>query len=154
MGERDIFYQSTQNSIRCILPKPGESCTVDFITLLILQAFRYININYVEDNSISTRLLSKRTITNRVINYIVPTDGEESKLEKLKTDIGDQIEYAFKYFEENRFIHLNVNPMIESGDDEYYMLPRGEQTFDLFFSRSILFTVFRDILKESSFKFN
>lgn len=144
MGERDIFYQSTQNSIRCILPKPGESCTVDFITLLILQAFRYININYVEDNSISTRLLSKRTITNRVINYIVPTDGEESKLEKLKTDIGDQIEYAFKYFEENRFIHLNVNPMIESGDDEYYMLPRGEQTFDLFFSRSILFTVFRD----------
>lgn len=133
MGERDIFYQSTQNSIRCILPKPGESSTVDFITLLILQAFRYININYVEDNSISTRLLSKKTITSRIIKYIVPTDCEESKLEKLKAEIGDQIEYAFKYFEENRFIHLNVNPMIESGDDEYYMLPRGEQTFDLFF---------------------
>lgn len=65
MGERDIYYQSTQNPIRCILPNPGESNTIDFISLLILQAFRYRNINYVEDNSISSRLLSKKTITKR-----------------------------------------------------------------------------------------
>jgi len=154
MGERDIFYQSTQNSIRCILPKPGESNTVDFISLLILQAFRYRNNNYVEDNSISTRLLSKRTITNKIIRYIVPADCEETKAEKLKTEIGDQIEQVFKYFEENRFIHLNVNPQIESNDDEYYMLPRGEQTFDLFFSRSILFTIFRDNYLFDSKKFD
>lgn len=144
MGERDIYYQSTQNSIRCILPNPGESTTIDFISLLILQAFRYRNINYVEDNSISSRLLSKKTITNKIISYIVPINRDEAKAEKFEAEIKDQIESIFKYFEENRFIHKNVNPQIKSNDDEYYMLPRGEQTFDLFFSRSILFTIFRD----------
>lgn len=144
MGERDIYYPSTQNSIRCILPKPGESNTSDFISLLVLQAFRYRNNIIVEDNSISSRILSKKTITNKIIRYIVSATWDEEKVEEFKAEIGDHISSIFEYYEENRFIHKNVNPQIKSGDDGYYMLPRGEQTFDLFLSRSILFTIFRD----------
>lgn len=154
MGERDIYYPSTQNSIRCILPKPGESNTSDFISLLVLQAFRYRNNNYVEDNSISSRILSKRAITNQIIRYIVPANWDEAKVEKFKAEIGDQITFIFEYYEDNRFIHKNVNPQIKSGDDGYYMLPRGEQTFDLFLSRSILFTIYRDNYLLDSRKFD
>lgn len=146
MEERNIYYQTTATTIRCILPNPGKSCMGDLISFLVLRAFKYINVYDREDPSISSKLLCAADIVD-VINDCFTSDDESVNGEKTRQrqkEVEKIVNASFEYYEDNRFIHKNINPQMEEGKTKYYMLPRGEYIFDLFFSQMILFTIFRD----------
>lgn len=146
MGEESVYYQRTHLPIRCILPKPGDSPQDDLIAMLVLRAFRFCNQNNTQDISIQSKLLSKQYITSQVSGCIVPRNESNitDKAKRIHKDVEDAVQMAFSYYEENRFIRKNVDPLANEETTKYFMLPRGEQIFDLFFSQSILFTIFRD----------
>lgn len=141
MGERDIFYQTHDTSIRCILPSPGVDRQDDLICYLILRAFRFHN-RFDMGDSIVTKLLSINDVSNRLVECLL-TPGD-ALYEIRKEHIFKVVESAFAYYEDNRFIKKNINPETKSEQIEYFMLPRGDQIFTLFFSQTILYTIFRD----------
>lgn len=146
MEERNVYYQTTAATIRCILPNPGKSYMGDLISFLVLRAFKYSNAFDREDPSISSKLLSAADIVD-VINDCFASDDESATREKTRQrqkEVEKVVNSSFAYYEDSRFIHKNINPQMEEGETKYYMLPRGEYIFDLFFSQMILFTIFRD----------
>lgn len=142
MGEKKVYYQSMSMPIRCILPTPGVSTQYDLIFLLILRAFRYKNYSVVEDLPNYSNLFSANDLINQVTDLIFSPTGKN--INNKKIDLQEHIQTAFLYYEENRFIKKNVDPRAEYNTERYFMLPRGEQIFDLYFSQSILFNIFRD----------
>lgn len=146
MGEESVYFQTTHVPLRCILPKPGDSPQDDLIAFLILRAFRYSNYNATQDLSIQSKLISITYITNQITSCIVPSIANDAggKVARIQKEVEKAVQTAFTYYEENRFIRKNVDPRSYDGSIKYFMLPRGEQIFDLFFSQSILFTIFRD----------
>lgn len=146
MGEESVYFQTTQVPLRCILPKPGDSPQDDLIAFLILRAFRYSNYNATQDLSIQSKLISITHIVNQISNCVVPSDSDDAvgKAARIQNEVEKAVQTAFTYYEENRLIRKNVDPRSSDGSMKYFMLPRGEQIFDLFFSQSILFTIFRD----------
>ena len=146
MGEESVYFQTTHVPLRCILPKPGDSPQDDLIAFLILRAFRYSNHNATQDLSIQSRLISITHITNQITSCIVPSLDNDTggKASRIQNEAEKAVLTAFTYYEENRLIRKNVDPLSYDGSIKYFMLPRGEKIFDLFFSQSILFTIFRD----------
>ena len=146
MGERSVYYQTNIVPIRCILPKPGVVLQDDLIAFLVLRAFRFNNSCFLENNTVQSKLLSVDEITDQIKSCIVPLTGriDAERSKKIENDIEKAAQTAFSYFEENRFIRKNIDPRRDDGGLKYFMQPRGEQIFDLFFSQTILFTIFRD----------
>lgn len=145
MGEKSIYYQTNTVPIRCILPKPGVVLQDDLIAFLVLRAFRFNNSCVLEDNTVQSKLLSVDEVTDQIKSCIVPAfgiDAERSK--KIENDIEKAVQNAFLYYEDNRLIRKNADPRRDKSGLKYFMQPRGEQIFDLFFSQTILFTIFRD----------
>lgn len=140
MGERNIFYKSVDYPVRCILPNPGISFDADYISYLVLRAFRNNNYADLEDVSNNLNLYSVEHLVDCISDLI----GLDQNKRDERTRIEKIIREAFTYYEDNRFIHKNDNPTSTSGTTKYYMLPRGEEIFDLFFSQTILFNIFRD----------
>lgn len=142
MGERNVYYQTHSTSIRCILPSPGVDRQDDLICFLILRAFWIHNRIDTGDATDLSKLLSANDIIDQLINCLL-TPGDELygvRKEHIMKVVND----AFTYYEENRFIKKNIDPEVNSEQAKYFMLPRGEQIFTLFFSQTILFTIFRD----------
>lgn len=151
MDERNIYYQSTAHSIRCILPEPGVSPYADLISLIILQAYRFKNSTNVVYVPMQSRLISEDELSDRLIDCIV--DVQEQNAKGKKEEINKIIKTSINYYKENRFIRKNIDPQEENDENSYFMLPRGEQIFDLFFSSSILFNIFRDAFLWNDTKF-
>ncbi len=144
MGEKNVYFQTKIMPIRCILPKPGVHNLSDILSFWVLQAFRYRNRCAQDTEEVAQRLLSPDELIHDIYRCIVPNKGSDQDRKRAYDDIKDAVQRAFSYYEDNRFIRKNVDPMVESGEIKYFMLPRGEQIFDLFFSQSILFGIFRD----------
>lgn len=142
MGEKNIYFQSADTSIRCILPDPGTFFDSDMISLLVLRAFRFKNTPSSENIPIQSRLISKRTLANKISTCFFPFNENISTSKKQQ--IEDIIYSSIDYYEDNRFIRRNFDQDDQKEKDLYFMLQRGEKIFDLFFSQSILFTIFRD----------
>lgn len=146
MGERSIYYQTNTVPIRCILPKPGVVLQDDLVAFLVLRVFRFNNSCVLEDNTVQSKLLSINEVADLIKSCIIPENGrfDKERVNKIGDDIDRAVQEAFSYYEDNRFIRKNVDPRRTGSEDKYFMQPRGEQIFDLFFSQTILFTIFRD----------
>lgn len=157
MGESRVYYPDISFPIRCIFQKPGESFQNDIISLLILRAFHYkIVIN--GDNAPFPYLLLSISELVELISSLILKEPDDTNFDREKKRLSSLINSNIEYYEENRFIHEDVSPrseaIVESGKKRYYMLPRGRQIFDLFFKRTILFTIFRDNFFFDSSKFD
>ena len=141
-GEQKVFFPSTLTSIRCILPAPGVDPCADLISFMILQAFQYRSGVFVGNDISDVKLLTQSKIIEQITECLISPIDKEYIHKKSK--IASIVHEAFIYFSENRFIRENINPLIFSDEAMYFLLPRGEQIFKLFFSQSILFTIFRD----------
>lgn len=142
MGERDVYYQTPSTSIRCILPDPGVNDENDLLTFLILQAFQHNSHSARGDIITLSELLSDEEVAEKITSCLLTQDEEMYKSRKQQVET--IVQNAFAYYEENRFIRKNVDPEIRTEKRKYFLLPRGEQIFHLFFSQSILFTIIRD----------
>lgn len=141
MGEQNVYYQTTTMPIRCILPNPGACEQDDLISFLVLRAFEFNTIP-IPGNITSSKQLSEDDIAEQIIDCLL--SYQEENYESKKKHIIKTVAAAFEYYEENRFIKKNVDPELHTEEIKFFILPRGEQTFNLFFSQSILFTIFRD----------
>lgn len=148
MDERNIYYKSTSYPIRCILPNPGVSSQNDLFCLLLLRAFRQNSVTDIDEPAAPTKMILEDDLVDSFSSCILSI--EEVKSTNKKEKIAKQFHDAFVYYAENRFIRKNDNPYEAQGEHAYFMLPRGEQIFDLFFSQSILFSIFRDTYLWSS----
>lgn len=143
MGEQDVFFQTRSSSIRCILPNPGANARNDLIAFLVLQAFCQNSYSSAKGGALtSSELLSAEDIIETITNCLYRR--RDSSYESRKEQIESIVKNIFTYYEENRFIRENVDPEHYSEKRKFFMLPRGESIFHLFFSQSILFTIFRD----------
>lgn len=142
MGEKNIYYQTMSNSLRCILPDPGRRNKDDLISLIVLRAFRFRSLHDIESASIQTRLLSADVIKD--ILTICLLQSSQVDYSQQKESLNNLVNSTISYYKDNRFIRKNVDPLENLDENKYFMLPRGEQIFDLFFSKIILFTIFRD----------
>jgi len=142
MGEKNVYFQTYRTSIRCILPKPGVDSKDDLICFLILRAFQYHYQPNIGDTAHLLSTFSANDLTDQLIDCLL-TYGENF-YDNRKNHIAKIVDKAFTYYEDNRFIKRNIDPDMPSKEVKYFMLPRGEQIFNLFFSQTILFTIFRD----------
>lgn len=141
MGESNVYYQTSSTPIRCILPDPGADEQSDLISILVLQAFCFNSHSNLGDFTSLSKLLSADDITEQIANCLFYGVGN---YEQKRRAIRKVVERSFAYYEENRFIRKNVDPEKRTDDVKYFIQPRGLQIFDLFFSQSILFSIFRD----------
>jgi len=142
MGEKNIYYQTPTTPIRCILPNPGVNSYDDFLCFLILRAFVYKAINTINSCETLDSLISIDKIIE-VLNSCLYSFNEDDYSHKC-TEVKNIVENAILYYEENRFIKRNISPEADKTQRSYFILPRGEQIYHLFFSQSILFDIFRD----------
>lgn len=154
MDEQDVYYQNTHSSIRCILPKPGASKDDDFLAFLVLRAFRYRNECASGDISIRSQLIETNELIDAISSCLVRSSDDPTKRNNKHKQIAKSVNAAISYYVENRFVRKNIEPDTENDSKMYYMLPRGEQIFDLFFSQSILFSIFRDAFFWDNSKFD
>lgn len=148
MGERDVYFQNMNMPIRCILPDPGRMPEEDLIAFLVLQTFKFNN-SSIENHS---KFFSSNDIAKQIIHCSI--SPQDDKYQYKKETIEVAVQKAFDYYEENRFIRKNVEPEPKIDSEKYYLLPRGEKIFSLFFSQSILFNILRDEFFFDDQKFN
>ena len=76
------------------------------------------------------------------------TDEDELRASlDLTTYIKSTVDTLFRYYIENSFIKESIKPQsptLSEDQKPFYLRPRGEKTYSLFFSNIVLFTIFRD----------
>lgn len=142
MGEQEVYFQTNLTPIRCILPEPGVNDQNDLISFLVLRAFQFNSYTAMGNLVARNKQLSVDEVVEQITDCLFSND--ESNYFRKERQIRKVVENAFTYYEENRFIRKNVDPEAISERTTYFMLPRGMQIFNLFFSQSILFSIFRD----------
>ena len=152
MGEQNIYFNSKMFPIRCILPDPGVSSSADLMCILLLKAFCQKSRSQTDDSEPSFRLLTEEKLVSIFSNLILGTE-EKGNVDK-KSRIQETVHDAIIYYRENRLIHINDDPKDVGDVPAYYMMPRGAQIFELFFSQIILFTIFRDTFLLSNKKYS
>lgn len=141
LKERSIFKNTPLASIRNIFPNPGVNLQIDLLSILILRALQYDSDDNIDMSSGIHGLLSENELIDSIIDIIM--DRTRSTYFQSKQEVERKLRDAFTYYKQNRLIKKNTDPAFPNSD-KVFLLPRGSIILKLFFSRTILFTIFRD----------
>lgn len=139
MGENSIYFQTTINSLRCILYNPG-NLSDDFYSYYILQYFYY----RYEASRRNTDFDQQSYNIDRIKCIFQELFGSGNMVSK-RENLNTAIENIFKYYLENRIIKYDDTPRKDLDNlDRFYLMPRGIVLYKLFFEKTILLQIFRD----------